>query len=85
METLKALRGKYASQLKSVEEELQATEQSISRLSIQKEQLKGAIFALDQLHASDAAAKQVEAQPEVNQEEVNQEEVKTEETEEVSQ
>jgi len=47
----------YANQLRTVDEELTNLEQKRNQLVTQREQLKGAIFALDTLLASEQQAK----------------------------
>ncbi len=62
-EELKNQRDSYVSQLNSTEQKLQSLDQDKARLLAQREQLKGAIFALDTL----ASAVNNEAQPETEE------------------
>ena len=76
MESLKTLRDRYAEQLKGVDADIQAAEQKLNHLSIQREQLKGAIFALDTLSSSEEKAKQIEKPTETQKNETNTQENK---------
>lgn len=60
-EKLKTQREGYLTQLKGVESSLQESDRQRERLFAQREQLKGAIFALDTLAQSEEAATTAEA------------------------
>lgn len=64
MNNLTKQRDQYVQQLKQVETQLQTQDRETQRLVTQREQLKGAVFALDTLAQAQATESSPEQEPE---------------------